>query len=381
MSARIEVLGPLRLLADGQEVPLRGAKLRTLLTLLCLENGRTVSIESIRTVLWGEQPPLTADNAVQVYIATLRKLLPALGDPGIVLQTVSPGYRLMLPAGLLDRDDFLQARADAADAAAHDLHESASAHYRTALGLWRGPALGELAAVDGLAMSARELDRIELDTFEAFAENELLLERHRELALSLERRARQHPLRESLWALLALSLYRSELQSEALEALRTVRAALDEELGVEPGYRLRALETSILRHDPALLRPTAATASEADRRPAPSPASATWLGATTEVRSDLAVLPLRLELPDGTAIMIDRRSVLLGRDPGCDVVLAQPDVSARHARIITTVRGHLIEDLVSTNGTYVNGEPVTRQMLAPGDVLELGRMRVRYDRP
>ena len=72
----------------------------------------------------------------------------------------------------------------------------------------------------------------------------------------LEALCAEHPLRERLWRLLALALYRSGRQADALEACRAARGALDE-LGLEPSAELRELERDILRQSPRLAAPAA----------------------------------------------------------------------------------------------------------------------------
>jgi len=83
-------------------------------------------------------------------------------------------------------------------------------------------------------------------------------------------------------------------------------------------------------------------------------------------------------------------SITFGHDPSCDQVLDSPQISRRHARARLTQSGVFIEDLGSTNGTFVNGRRVTAPLLAqPGDVVSLGCFDfqlqddltlVRYDR-
>ncbi|HSD19824.1 MAG TPA: FHA domain-containing protein, partial [Anaeromyxobacter sp.] len=70
--------------------------------------------------------------------------------------------------------------------------------------------------------------------------------------------------------------------------------------------------------------------------------------------------------------------VVLGRDPGCALRLPAEDVSRRHARIAPLDDGHLVEDLASTNGTFVNGETITRRRLASGDRIRVGPFVARY---
>ena len=69
----------------------------------------------------------------------------------------------------------------------------------------------------------------------------------------------------------------------------------------------------------------------------------------------------------------------VGRDPTCDVRLASPLVSRRPARLIFHDGGRTVQDLGSTNGTAVNGKPVGRCQLRPGDDLRLGDALVRVD--
>jgi diguanylate cyclase (GGDEF)-like protein len=72
------------------------------------------------------------------------------------------------------------------------------------------------------------------------------------------------------------------------------------------------------------------------------------------------------------------REVVIGRDPRCELPIGAADVSRRHARIVPDAEGHRVVDLGSTNGTWVNGRPVTSRKLAPGDRIELGSCVLRY---
>ena len=70
--------------------------------------------------------------------------------------------------------------------------------------------------------------------------------------------------------------------------------------------------------------------------------------------------------------------VVLGRDEGCPVRLPADDVSRRHARVAPAEGGHVVEDLGSTNGTWVNGERVARRRLAGGDRVRIGPYVARF---
>jgi predicted component of type VI protein secretion system len=75
----------------------------------------------------------------------------------------------------------------------------------------------------------------------------------------------------------------------------------------------------------------------------------------------------------GLRTQLQRRSLLLGRDPASDMPINDVEVSRRHARLIAQANGYAIEDLGSTNGTFVNEQRIkTAVPLRPGDVVRLG---------
>src|SRR4051794_29633841 len=83
-----------------------------------------------------------------------------------------------------------------------------------------------------------------------------------------------------------------------------------------------------------------------------------------------------------TPTLVVEGSRLLGRDPECDMTIEDMEVSWRHARVATTDDRTTIEDLGSTNGTFVNGERILeRQPLNPGDRIELGRAALELVAP
>jgi hypothetical protein len=103
-----------------------------------------------------------------------------------------------------------------------------------------------------------------------------------------------------------------------------------------------------------------------------------------EIRRHEEDLRTRLLLPDGTERVLGNRPLLIGRLPECDIVLADPNVSRRHAEIRPT--GDLppaweIDDLGSTNGTRVNGMPVVGpRVLRPGDKISVGATTIGFER-
>src|SRR5262249_52275665 len=87
---------------------------------------------------------------------------------------------------------------------------------------------------------------------------ELALGQHHELVAELEALVGQYPLRERLRGQLILALYRSGRQADALAEYQNARRTLVDELGLEPGGELQALERAILTHDAALDPPSQA---------------------------------------------------------------------------------------------------------------------------
>jgi DNA-binding SARP family transcriptional activator len=238
------VLGSLEVRDGDRLLSLAGAKQRALLALLLLNANRVVSRERLIDELWGEEPPETAVQSVQVYVSRLRRLL-----PDATLLTRAPGYVLEVEPEAFDLHRFERLAADARKADP----ERASHLLREALELWRGPALAEFdepfARVEGGRLEDLRLTALE----ERFAAD-LALGRHADLIGELETLIVDNPHRERLRGQLMVALYRSGRQTEALEAYRQARETLDE-LGIEPSADLRQLEKAILTQATALERP------------------------------------------------------------------------------------------------------------------------------
>jgi predicted ATPase/DNA-binding SARP family transcriptional activator len=245
----LRLLGPLELLVGGEPVPLGPPKQRALLAQLALRAGEAVPVERLVDELWPEDPPESARHAVQVYVSRLRK---ALGDPARVVAR-SRAYALVPGPGCkIDLEHFRSFVAEAREKVASDPAGAAYA-IGDALGLWRGRALADLDGEPAVRDLVLELEEERLAAQELRFEAELAAGASGELIADLERLIAQHPAREQLRGFLMLALYRSGRQQDALAAYRQARSALREELGLEPGPKLRELEAAILRQDPSLL--------------------------------------------------------------------------------------------------------------------------------
>jgi hypothetical protein len=86
-----------------------------------------------------------------------------------------------------------------------------------------------------------------------------------------------------------------------------------------------------------------------------------------------------LSLPDGRRVVVGEDPVDIGRLPECDVVLADPNVSRRHAEVRRAGTGFVVVDLGSTNGTKVNGAGVKERRLADGDEITVGGTQIRFE--
>ena len=124
-----------------------------------------------------------------------------------------------------------------------------------ALSLWRGRPLADLAYEPFAQREVARLEDLRVAALELLIEAKLALGRHAEVVGQLEALIAEHPYRERLRAQLMLALYRCDRQADALQAYQDARRRLVEELGIEPGERLRELERAILAQDPALAVP------------------------------------------------------------------------------------------------------------------------------
>src|ERR671938_776337 len=134
------LLGPLAVTREGTELQLGGPKQRALLAILLLEANHAVSADRLIDALWGDLPPDTAKNTLQVYVSQLRKLLPEGA-----LETVPPGYRLAVEPDAVDLARFERLVEEGRVELASGNFAAAAETLAGALALWRGPPLQDLA--------------------------------------------------------------------------------------------------------------------------------------------------------------------------------------------------------------------------------------------
>ncbi|WBB76597.1 BTAD domain-containing putative transcriptional regulator [Micromonospora sp. WMMD1128] len=246
MPVSFGVLGPVTAWdGAGAPVDLKGPRHRAVLARLIVARGRVVPVGHLVEDLWDDPPP-GAVGAVRTFVAALRRRLEPHRpprEPARLLITDGPGYALRAAPDTVDAWRFAEAVTGAADA----LPGSTLHRLDAALGLWRGPAYADFDRPWARADRHR-LDQLRLTAVERRAEALLALGRAADAVPDLDAHVADHPWREDGWRLLALALYRAGRQADALAVLRRARELLRDQLGLDPGPRLRGLEADLRRH-------------------------------------------------------------------------------------------------------------------------------------
>ncbi|BBH67451.1 hypothetical protein ACTI_41360 [Actinoplanes sp. OR16] len=265
---RFGVLGPVIAEdAAGRPVPLKGPMHRAVLARLVVARRRVVPVHDLVDDLW-VSPPDGAIAAVRTFVAALRRAIeperPARA-PATLLVTQASGYALSAAPGQVDAWRFEQAVTEASTADP----EAALRLLSAALSWWRGPAYADFPDAAWPRADRSRLSELRLQAVERLAAARLSLNRPAEALPDLDEHVTAHPWREEGWRLLALALYRTGRQGDALAVLRRARALLAGRLGLEPSPALRTLETDILRQEPHLSLPAPPPSSP----PVPAPTS------------------------------------------------------------------------------------------------------------
>jgi len=243
-------LGPLQVWRGGRFIEIRAPKQRALLAVLAIRAGQVVSIDRLIEELWGGAPPPSARTTLYSLVFRLRRRLHAGVE---VMGTRSPGYLLRVAPGALDFRRFeaglVRGRAELA---AQD-HARAARTFRDALALWRGQAFADVPEIPLLQAEARRLEELRLTALEDRIEADLALGRHALVAAELYALVEEYPLRERLWEMLMLALYRSARQVDALRAFEQAQQALAGHWGLTPGPGLKRMYERILAADPGLM--------------------------------------------------------------------------------------------------------------------------------
>ncbi|APU15619.1 MULTISPECIES: AfsR/SARP family transcriptional regulator [Actinoalloteichus] len=273
------VLGPVVACRGSVAVRLPSGKRRLVLAVLLLHADDRVDREQIIDVVWGDRPPPSAVNLVQKYVGEVRR---ALGLDSRTLESVGHGYLLRVSPEQLDSGRFVRLLAEAVQRRVVGDQAGARLGLGEASALWRGPAFSGIETADAVTERAR-LDEYRVRAWEELAELDLSRGENVPAIAELSRLAAEHPFRERVRELHMIALYRGGRHAEALAVFQDVRRLLAEELGADPGPRLRMVHEQILRADPALdsagelpqpvLSPVCQLPSDIPTSPAASPSS------------------------------------------------------------------------------------------------------------
>jgi DNA-binding SARP family transcriptional activator len=235
------VLGPLEVSDDeGRRVDVGGRQPRVLLAVLLVAGGRRVTVDALADAIWGEEPPASAMGTLQSYVSRLRRRLGAEQ-----LTWDDAGYQLDVAGQQVDARRFEALAEEGRALLAAGRPEEARAVLAEAEALWRGPALADFADLEFAMGPAARLEQRRLSAIEDRLAADLALGRHASVVGELAELVSANPLREGLQVQLALALYRSGRQAEALRSLADACRILREELGIEPSRELRNLESAI----------------------------------------------------------------------------------------------------------------------------------------
>jgi SARP family transcriptional regulator, regulator of embCAB operon len=254
---RYEILGPLRVVGRNGVSFISARKIEALLATLLIQPDHLVTADQLIAEIWGDRPPRRATAGLHVYISELRKFLSRNDDADSRIVTRPPGYVLNVGSDEIDLRTYLDLVAQGRTHVREQRKEEAVDCFERALGLWRGPVLGDLASGPMTQAFATWLAETRLECIEMLVDVQLQLGRHRELGGRLFSLTAEFPLRETFYRQLMLALYRSERKAEALNVYKSARRTLHGELGLEPCRALQELHRAILVADDQLLLATA----------------------------------------------------------------------------------------------------------------------------
>ena len=255
---RVQFLGPVRAWRGEQELGLGSPQQQAMLVLLLASRGNHVSVSAAIDALWGERPPRTAADLVRTHVSRLRSCL--RGNTGAragwAIQAVSRGYVFTLDSPAIDACAFESLVQEGNQANRGGEAARAARLLGDALALWHGTPLAGVPGPYAAGQRVR-LEELRVTATEERIAAELESGHYLNAVPDLQVQLGADPLRERVAELLMLALYRSGRRAEALSVFAATRRRLREDLGIEPGLPLQAMQRQILRADSELLCGTA----------------------------------------------------------------------------------------------------------------------------
>ena len=244
---QIRMLGPFEVARNGVPIAITSGRQRALLAALAVRGPRGASSDELASLLWGNTAPHGARTTIRGYVLRLRRLLDGgEAEPGSVIEAAGHRYRLGVAPEDVDHSRFREL----IGRAGRQGDRSGEARLlRQALGLWRGPALSDVACVALQREVVPALNEMRLDALHRL--NELALSRGEaaELIPALSDVVAAHPLEERFWAQLLRALYAAGRPAAVLTRFAEFRQVINERLGVEPGPQVREVFERVLAED------------------------------------------------------------------------------------------------------------------------------------
>jgi DNA-binding SARP family transcriptional activator/DNA polymerase III delta prime subunit len=341
----VRILGPLEVRGPDGMVDLGLRKARLLFATLALRGGHPVASDTLAEALWPVGLPGAWESTLQAHVSRLRRAL----DPerkrrdASRIETRGNAYALRVDDDEVDARRFETLAASGRAALARGEAAEASALLTRALGEWRGAVLVDFADEPCIAVEARRLEESRLGAAVLRLDAELQLGHHATAVAELEVLVEANTLREDIWELLLVALYRSGRQADALRRYAQVRGILVQELGIEPGPALRDLEGAILRQDVQLDRAPSTLATAGASRTRELPAwldvpRVTFVGRDSQLESVLLAWRTTLDTSP-------RALVLIEGEPGVGKTqLAREVARALHDEGAAVVGGRCVEE-------------------------------------
>jgi SARP family transcriptional regulator, regulator of embCAB operon len=369
------VLGPLQMSIGGALVPLGTPKQRAVLAVLVVNANRPVDIDVLIGAAWNQRPPAGARATLHAYISNLRRLMSSAGIDRALLASAPPGYRLAIVQDQYDLGRFRTQKDAGLHAAAAAEFEQASRQMSDALAQWRGPFLEDLRDFQFVETLAAAFDEEKVVAHTAHVEAEIACGRPHAVIAELETLIAEHPYREPLWAQLITAYYLADRQSDALDSYLRLKTRLAEDLGIDPGAKLRELYEQVLRQEPVDVRKAAQAHAEDT-----IVSSVAVEGNATAVRRSDTNPVAELRGADGQRFTLSGPVTRIGRNSDNHIVLSDVKVSRHHAVITASGTAFVITDLGSVNGVRVRGQRIDPSAeLFGGDRIRIGDQEFTFE--
>ncbi|GIH08497.1 SARP family transcriptional regulator [Rhizocola hellebori] len=239
MNPRIQLLGPVRGWLGDAELDLGSPRQKGLLALLALAAGQPLSRSYLTESLWGDEPPASHANVIQVYVTRLRRAFephrPAR-HPGQVLTAIGDGYALRIDPGAVDALRFRRGLSQAATARRAGDHTRVRSLLTPVLAEWASPLQDAAFFSDQRTFASLVDDRWTAIAWHAAATIET--GDAAQVLAPLKEAAAARPWDEAIQALLIRALHAVGRRGDAINTYRRIQQSLRDDLGVEPGQEL-----------------------------------------------------------------------------------------------------------------------------------------------